>query len=281
MLTAGVGRSILFRNRWLTICGVQHGFEKMTDDILASAPKRLWGPWPTAGFGLVVIVVFIVTQALVAVVFIVAKLLSGAASSLGQITEELISDGNFIFAATVSSALVGFGLIMIIIKLRRGATMAEYLGLKPITKKTVPALLSITVGFVILSYAVGIILNRPIDSDFMTDAYRGVAFSPLLWVAVVVFAPVFEETLVRGFLFVGFRESRIGLAGTIVLTALIWAALHIQYGFYEIGVIFFLGIILGIVRQKTGSLWSSMIIHAFNNFLAMLVIHLYVNGVIT
>lgn len=255
----------------------------MTDDNLASGvpPKRLWGPWPTAGFGLAVVIVFIVVQTLVAIVFAVASLFSGAALSPAQLIEELISDGNLVVAMTVASAAVGFGLIMVIIKLRRGATIAEYLDLKPVTGKTVLALFLITVGFMAVSTGLNVILDRPGDSGFMTNAYRSVTFPPLLWVAVVVFAPVFEETLLRGFLFVGFRESRLGLVGTIGLTALIWASLHIQYGVYEMAVIFFLGIILGIVRQKTGSLWSSMIIHAFNNFMAMLVILLYVKGVVS
>ena len=91
---------------------------------------------------------------------------------------------------------------------------------------------------------------------------------------------MFEETFFRGFLFEGFRHSRIGIAGTIVLTALIWALFHVQYGIYEIVTIFVMGIILGIVRLDTRSLWSTLLMHAFSNLIATLEIAINVNALV-
>jgi len=71
-----------------------------------------------------------------------------------------------------------------------------------------------------------------------------------------------------------------GSVGAIVLTAFLWAILHIQYSIYGIATILVMGVIFGIVRLKTGSLWSSMIMHAFWNFGATLVMALYSSGVI-
>lgn len=97
---------------------------------------------------------------------------------------------------------------------------------------------------------------------------------------MVIFAPIFEEVLFRGFLFEGFRQSKLGPIGAIGLTALGWSLLHIQYGFYGIATIFVLGIVLGIVRIKTDSLWSPLIMHAFNNLVAMILVALSVSGLI-
>ncbi|MFC2122910.1 CPBP family intramembrane glutamic endopeptidase, partial [Bacteroidota bacterium] len=58
--------------------------------------------------------------------------------------------------------------------------------------------------------------------------------------------------------------------GAIFLTALVWALIHVQYGAYEIAIIFIMGIMFGIVRLRTRSLWSTLLMHAFNNFIAML-----------
>ena len=63
----------------------------------------------------------------------------------------------------------------------------------------------------------------------------------------------------------GKRLWRFGL-----LTALIWALIHVQYSAYEIAIIFIMGIMLGIVRLRTGSLWSAILMHAFMNFVATL-----------
>jgi len=57
---------------------------------------------------------------------------------------------------------------------------------------------------------------------------------PLFGIAAVVFAPLFEEGFFRGFLFVGFKQSRLGSFGTILITSAAWAALHIQYDLYGI-----------------------------------------------
>jgi membrane protease YdiL (CAAX protease family) len=51
----------------------------------------------------------------------------------------------------------------------------------------------------------------------------------------------------------------------VVLTSLVWTALHVGYSLYSLGAIFVFGIILGFVRYRTGSLWSTVIMHAFYN----------------
>ncbi|MFC1958097.1 lysostaphin resistance A-like protein [Chloroflexota bacterium] len=112
----------------------------------------------------------------------------------------------------------------------------------------------------------------------MVNVYNTSVWPPLLWAALIIFAPAFEETFFRGFLFEGFRQSRIGIIGTIGLTALTWAALHMQYDIYGIVTIFIMGVLLGIVRLKTDSLWSPLLIHAFFNFVATLQVAINMNS---
>lgn len=237
--------------------------------------KQIWGPWSTAGLGLVVGVIFFITQSLVVIPFAIAKLFNDTELDISQLTVQLLEDGNLLSTATIASALVCVGLILIIVKVRRGVTIAEYLVLKPISRKTIIVMLAITAGFIIISSAVTFVLPKTLDSDYMTNAYNNASLPPLFWIAMVIFAPIFEEIFVRGFLFIGFKQSRIGPAGAIILTALIWASLHVQYGLFQIALIFALGIVLGIVRYRTDSLVSPLIIHTFNNLLAMVMVSVY------
>lgn len=241
--------------------------------------KQIWGGWATAGFGVVVIFIFVVIQSLVAVAFVVAKMVTNPTLDIMELAEQLITDGNLITTATIASAVVCSGLIFIIVKVRRGASFTEYLALKSLSSKSIIAMLAITIVFIGLSSLANLFLERPADSDFITSAYSTVTSVPLFWIAIVVFGPVFEELFIRGFLFIGFMKSRLGPVGAVILTTLVWALLHVQYGFYEITIIFILGLILGIVRYKTGSLWAPVIIHALNNFLAVLLVHFSINGV--
>ena len=101
----------------------------------------------------------------------------------------------------------------------------------------------------------------------------------LIWIAVVIFAPVFEEIFFRGFLFAGFRNSRVGIIGAILLTAVLWALLHAtQYGIWELLVIFGLGVAFGVARWKTNSLFASLSMHSMWNLIAMVQTLLYIQG---
>ncbi|MFC1981703.1 lysostaphin resistance A-like protein [Chloroflexota bacterium] len=183
---------------------------------------------------------------------------------------------------TIASAVVGVGLILIIIKIRNRATIAEYLDLRRITKKTILILLAITTGILGLSDILSLILGKSLYSLFILDAYYTSIWPALLWIAAVILGPLSEEVFYRGFLFAGFRQSRIGVAGTIGLTALIWALMHVQYNYSDsfewIATIFVLGIVLGITRVKTGSLWSPLLMHMFWNLIMTLKLYLNINS---
>ena len=131
-------------------------------------------------------------------------------------------------------------------------------------------MIGICIGLEVLSGVADVFIGESQDSEFTTDVYNTSIWPVLLGIAIVVFAPAFEETFFRGFLFVGLRQSPIGTAGAIVLTAIMWALLHVQYDVYGMSVILVLGIVLGIVRSKTGSLWSPIIIHSFWNLFAVI-----------
>jgi len=236
--------------------------------------KKVFGPWATAGLGLATGVIFIIAQAAVTLIFIITRLVQNPGVDFMQLTEELLNDGDLLIAATIASAVACTGFILLMIKARGGEPVPEYLALKNISVKTVLVMLAVTIAFIAVSTGISYILDRSVDSDYVSGAYANASFPFLFWVAIVLFAPVFEEVFLRGFMFIGFRQSRLGPAGAIIITAIIWALMHIQYSYYEMTVIFFLGIILGIVRHRTGSLWSPLIIHSVNNLIAMVSVSL-------
>lgn len=89
-----------------------------------------------------------------------------------------------------------------------------------------------------------------------------------LYLGVGIGAPLVEEFIFRGAIWRGWRESRLGFIGTLLLTSFCWAALHEQYPLVIIVYLFTLGLVLGIAREVTGSLWVPVWMHALNNGLA-------------
>ena len=90
------------------------------------------------------------------------------------------------------------------------------------------------------------------------------------WIFVfsaVVYAPVFEEWLCRGMVLRGLL-AKMKPAWAIILSALFFSIIHMNpmQGVNA----FLLGLILGYVYYKTGSLWLTMFLHFMNNSSAFL-----------
>lgn len=253
--------------------------------------KKLWGAWATVGLGLVIFLVFSIVQTLATMAIAFPTLLSFLQSSAGQIDpfelmraiEALLATqmGLITSVSVCASAIFGVGLIMLFAGIRKGVSIAEYLGLKRITAKQILGALCLMVVFMFLADFAGIFVDSSASNEFMLNIYNTSVWPALLWVSLIIFAPIFEEAFFRGFLFEGFRQSRLGPVGAIGLTALAWASLHLQYGIYEIVLIFLMGVLFGIIRIKTGSLWSTIIMHAFINMVSLILIALQVEGIIS
>jgi membrane protease YdiL (CAAX protease family) len=85
---------------------------------------------------------------------------------------------------------------------------------------------------------------------------------------MVILAPVCEEILFRGFIQSAY-ESRSKKYG-FVIAALIFGAYHILNGISEVIPASILGLCMGFLVYKTGSLASSMLFHATANICAIL-----------
>lgn len=123
-------------------------------------------------------------------------------------------------------------------------------------------------GLIVLSDSIAVLLGRPIVPPFMSAAYATANPVWMIWVALLIGAPLFEEALFRGFLFKGLEASVIGPIGAVLLTASLWAAIHIQYDLYEIGSIFCLGLLIGAARVITASIVVPLALHSGANLVA-------------
>jgi uncharacterized protein len=218
-----------------------------------------WRPWATIGLGLAILAINIVVGVLLAI--IISLVISGSLLFHNN-------EGFILSVSTIISNIIGIILVIFFTKLRHGPPIAEYLGLRRIRLKSIfYSLFAVTV-LIILSDGLSFILKRPLSEQSNINDYNTSIIPALLWVAVVVFAPVFEELLFRGFLFEGLKRSKIGTIGTIILTAAGWSLLHIGYDAYAVASIFIGGIVLGIARYRTNSLLSTIIMHVFANIVA-------------
>ncbi len=170
----------------------------------------------------------------------------------------------------IATALVCSGVIWSVTRGRLQSHAALYLGFVPFNLSDATKWV-LWLGLVLfVSDMLAIATGRPAVPDFMHLAYDTADSKLLLWLALVVAAPLFEELLFRGFLFQGLRQSVLGTSGAIVLLAALWAAIHTQYDLFGMASVFAIGVVLGFARWHSGSLLLPIALHAAANFVAML-----------
>jgi len=84
---------------------------------------------------------------------------------------------------------------------------------------------------------------------------------------LTVLAPVLEEMIFRGAILESVRAKK-GAAAAILISATVFGVIHLIP--QQVVNAFFIGLILGYIYVKTGSLVSGIIIHALNNGLAFI-----------
>lgn len=92
----------------------------------------------------------------------------------------------------------------------------------------------------------------------------------LLVIQAVIAMPIMEEIVFRGFLYRGLSETRIGVVGTVIITSVVWAIIHINKdaaGIFDTAVN---GIFWGWLRWYTGSTLATIGVHIVNNAFAVL-----------
>lgn len=113
-------------------------------------------------------------------------------------------------------------------------------------------------------------LDQPQDVGFKTVS--GVFDLTLAFVALVIFAPIGEEVLVRGYLYSGLRRAMKFLPATLV-SSIIFSLAHLFGGVEELvwGAAlstFVLSLVLVYLREKTGAIYAGIVIHSLNNLIA-------------
>ena len=123
-------------------------------------------------------------------------------------------------------------------------------------------------AFLLALDAITLLLGRPVVPEVMAQAYSSADPRWLFWIALVVAAPLFEEVFFRGFVYRGLAGSPLGPVGAIVLTAALWAGIHMQYDAYGMFSIFGMGLVLGWARWRANSVILTCLLHAFANIYA-------------
>jgi len=231
----------------------------------ARPPLRIFGFWGTALWGFAVFAAMFLGQIAVVAFFVLRQ---GGPVDLGSAIQVIAGSG----LAIALSVIGGLPTVLIAlwVAIRMTSTsFTDYLSLHLASWREFAigagGLVLIVVGWDVVSHATG----RDLAPDFMVDVLKSARNDHAVWLLIPAFcaaAPISEELFARGFLYRGWSESFLGVAGAIVLSSLVWTGLHMQYDWYFFGEIFSLGLWFGYLRYRSHSTWLTIVLHGLNNF---------------
>jgi membrane protease YdiL (CAAX protease family) len=97
----------------------------------------------------------------------------------------------------------------------------------------------------------------------------------LTFISLVILPPLVEELVFRGFVFGGLK-NKLPVVVAALVTSVLFAVAHLQFGNGQpllwVAALdtFVLSMVLCYLRQRTGSLWAGIVIHAMKNGVAFL-----------
>ena len=175
-----------------------------------------------------------------------------------NLMEQLPLGGGLLGYVLLALAAVGF-----LVRRDLRATL-DRLGLKPLTMSHAGVVLLGVIGLLLLNHGADLLQRRALPELWMRDQEFNEALAGGLTHSQAVLlglsAGIGEEITMRGAL-----QPRLGL----VLTSMLFASLHIQYSWFGMTVIFALGVILGMIRQRT-STSAAMAVHVIYDIVAVI-----------
>ncbi len=229
---------------------------------------RVWKFWATVLWGLVVFGAMFAGQ--MAVVAWLALRDHGSLDLAALI--QAAGTGLTISLSVITGLPAVLGALWLVCRIS-GTPFSDYLALRWASWTSVVAgiigLAVLVLGWEILSRAVG----RESAPEFMIDVLKSARAEGVLWLLVIalcVAAPISEEFFARGLLYRGWSETFLRVPGAVVLSSLVWTALHLQYyDWFFFGEIFSIGLLLGYLRYRYQSTWLTVIVHGLNNLAAV------------
>lgn len=251
-----------------------------TDLPPATKPPRVWKFWGTTLWGVLAFAAMSLGQ-LTVVAYQVLR--SGEPIDLGLIASAVSSGTTVALSVIMGLPAVCLALWLAIRIARQSFT--DYLGLRNTSWQN---WLLGTVALIVLVGAWEVmakLTGHKSAPGFMLEVVKSAQADGTLWLLVIALtagAAITEELLARGFLYRGWSESFLRPVGAMMLSSLVWTAMHAQY--YDpflFTQVFTMGLLFGYLRYRSGSTWLTIWLHALNNFAATVQTLLIMKGVIS
>ncbi|WP_160151478.1 CPBP family intramembrane glutamic endopeptidase [Microbulbifer sp. ALW1] len=247
-------------------------------DETPSSPEPVAGPnpWRAAGWLLVFVLLNLVSVFLYVGGY--GGYLGAQLGAQGEVVDPVAIQAQVMEHMGTPSGMAGMYLaqialilpVLLLVARFKTQTAGQTLGIRSFPQK----LALPWVGLLVVFLAVQAVVVQVFDVEQGEFMHMLAGSKHLLLALVLVFAaPLLEELVFRGYLFRAWRNTRLGFSGTLLLTSTLFTLLHWgQYNVIQLSFIFALALLLGIAREKSGSVLLPMLLHLCNNLVAAVVV---------
>lgn len=234
-------------------------------DGVESPRPRPWGFWGTIGWVALMFMATVVPT-VVMVLIKAGEVIHTSGAEIDEALPQITDSGWFLAVVILITFVVVVAVAALAVRLKRWS-FKEYLSLHKPTRRQVLWSLAGLAVLIVMQELLAFVAGVPSVPEFMRHSYRTAGSLPLLLLAFVIIAPLYEELVFRGFMYRGW-EASIGPAATVILTTALFAVIHTQYDWVGMVGVGLFGLYAGLLRWRTGSTLLCFTVHAATNLVA-------------
>ncbi|MDB5341515.1 MAG: hypothetical protein JWN70_7134 [Planctomycetaceae bacterium] len=187
--------------------------------------------------------------------------------------EHVESDPVALCVSSIASGVIGVLVIRWLVG-RHEASPWRFLGIRSCSGKSILLGCVVMAAMELASLLLASFLERPDEETWIKvfqNANSIVSYG-LLFITMVVAAPVGEELFFRGFLLNGLRSGGKSTWFAVTFVSLAFAAVHLHYDLYDMTTLFIMAVVLAMVRIRTESIVPCIAMHALWNLVGFILL---------
>lgn len=262
----------------------QHEVEQPSDQSTDNKRKKRVGYGAVAAVAVTVFAYFY-SQVFASILIVIGARLLNVSPDQALTDLQNSTLWQFLYMLLVQSIIVG--LLWLFLKYRKVPLSVIGLGRGPRRSDIGPSLMVFGAYFLTLIVLTAIVsqlvpsINLEQEQQLGFETVRNNVDLLMVFISLVILPPLVEEILVRGFMYTGLRQ-RFSKVRAALIASVIFGVAHLQLGAGApplwIAAIdtALLSLFLIYLRERTGSLWAPIFVHAIKNGLAFMLLFVFV-----
>lgn len=247
----------------------------MASEVLetTAAPTFIWSKLRLFCYTLLIGVIYVVVSTAALFGDAIYHLLTDPQFAILNWAENVESNPVALSVSSITSGLIGVIVTRWLVGLHEVSPWS-FLGVRSCAGKSILLGCVILAALQLATMLLATFLERPDDETWtrvFQNANSFVSYG-LLFITMVVAAPVAEELFFRGFLLNGLRSGGKSTGAAVILVSLAFAAIHLHYDLYDMTTLFIMAIILAMVRIRTESIVPCIAMHALWNLVGYILL---------